>query len=123
MKKIIWILLVGLFLAVPVWAAPDWMIPSATKTASAAVLASPGYCHGITVITDGTNAATVDIYDNNLGTAAGDRLIPQWIVTSSASNRAQTYNLYPPIRVFKGITVILSVAGGGSASYMVYFSN
>jgi hypothetical protein len=123
MKKRLILALSLLLLPLVAWAVPDWMVPSASKTASAAVLASPGYFHGITVVTDGTNTATVDVYDNSLGTAAGNKLIPQWPVVSSSTNRVQAYNVYPPIRVMSGITVILSVAGGGSATYMVYYSN
>ncbi len=93
-------------------------VPSITYTASARVFTGPGYFHGITVITDGTNSVTVDVYDGL--TATGRKLIPTTVVTSSATDRSWAYNLYPPVRVTNGIYVNITVAGGGTASYMVY---
>jgi hypothetical protein len=118
MKKYLWVALLVIGLASVVWAQAP-VKASATQTASALITRGPVNFHGITIITDGTNAVTVDIYGNTA--ASGTKLIPQWIVTSSASNRAQTYSLYPPVRSEDGIYVNISVAGGGTASYMVYY--
>jgi hypothetical protein len=121
MKRIFLTALMILMMTLPAWAVQDWLLPSTTKTDSAAIITTSGFCGGITVITDGTNTATVDIYDN-ASAASGTKIIPTWYVTSSSTNRAQTYNIFPPVKVNNGIYVNLSVAGGGSASYMVYYS-
>jgi hypothetical protein len=120
MKRLFLAGLMFLVMASSVWSA-SVMIPSITQTASAAILSMRGYFHGITVMTDGTNTTTVDVYDNTAG--SGRKLIPTWIVPSSATNRAQTYNLSPPVPVSKGIYVVVSVAGAGTCSYMAYYSN
>uniref|UniRef100_A0A6M3LP37 Uncharacterized protein n=1 Tax=viral metagenome TaxID=1070528 RepID=A0A6M3LP37_9ZZZZ len=91
---------------------------SAEKTASAAIATSSGYLHGIVVITDGTNSVTVDIYDN-ASAASGTKLIPQWVVTTSSSNRAQSYSIEPPIKFSNGIYV--AVTTSGTVTYMVYY--
>jgi hypothetical protein len=118
MKKYLLVLLLIVGLASLVWAQPP-VKASATQTASALITTNAANFHGITVITDGTNAVTVDVYGNT--SAAVPKLIPTWLVTSSATDRAQTYSIYPPIRSESGIYVNISVAGGGSASYMVYY--
>jgi len=91
---------------------------STSQTASAAIATSPGYLHGIVVITDGTNSVTVDIYDN-ASAASGTKLIPQWIVTTSSSNRAQSYSIDPPIKFSNGIYVVVTTSG--TVTYMVYY--
>ena len=123
MKKRLFLLICPVILGL-VYSGPaleiDNMIPSPTKTASAAIITEAGFFYGLTIVTDGTNTATVDVYDNASG-ASGTKLIPTWIVPSSATSRVQTYNLYPPVIVANGIYVNLSVAGGGTASYMAYY--
>lgn len=121
MKRLMLVFLMVLMVALPVSAVQDWSRPSATKTASASIATSPGYFHGLVVMTDGTNAVTVDVYDNTAG--SGEKLIPTWIVTSSATNRAQSYSINPPVRFYTGCYVTISIAGEGTASYMVYLGN
>ena len=120
MKKFTLCFLMFLALASTVWALPDWVQQSATKTADAAISTTPGYFHGIVVTTDATNACTVKIYDNK-SAASGDKLIPDWIVTTSATDRAQSYSISPPVRYGQGIYV--DITTDGACSYMVYFNN
>ena len=120
MKKLILVVFGILALASVAWGLVDYSTQSATKTADAAISTVPGYFHGITVTTDATNACTIDIYDN-ASAASGDKLIPTWVVPTSATNRAQTYSVSPPVRYLKGIYVDITCAG--TCSYMVYYSN
>ena len=97
---------------------PDYVLPTATKTASAACVTVPGYLYGIMIITDGTNAVTVDIYDN-ASAASGTKLIPSWIITTSATNRMQTLTLPNPVAADNGIYVNTSTSG--TVAYMIYY--
>lgn len=96
----------------------DECMPSDEQSASAAILAADGWFHGITVITDGANAVTVDIYDN-ASAASGTKLIPTATITTSATDRIQTINPPKPIRVKNGIYV--NVTCSGTVGYMVYY--
>jgi hypothetical protein len=118
MKKYLLAGLLVLVMASVVWA-QDPIKASATQTVSALITPDRVNFHGITVMTDGTNAVTVNVYGNTA--ASGTKLIPAWTVTSSATDRAQSYSLYPPVRSEGGIYVDVSVAGGGSVAYMVYY--
>jgi hypothetical protein len=120
MKRFILAGLIVLMLILPAWS-QSWEMPSTTKTASAAILSMRGNFHGLFLVTDGTNAVTVDVYDNTA--ASGRKLIPTWVVPSSATNRSAAISFNPPIPVKIGIYVNVSVAGGGSVSYMAYYSN
>jgi hypothetical protein len=121
--KISWVVILGMVLvlwAVPGWAIEkDWVRQSATQTGDAAVVTGPGVFHGIMVITDGTNAVTMDIYDN-ASAASGTKLIPTWTITTSSTNRAQTISFFPPVRFLNGIYVDITCAG--TVAYMVYFN-
>lgn len=120
MKRIIVSVGIALCLAMMgiVHAAPRELCDVSTQqTADATILTGGGYFHGIAVVTDGTNSVTVNVYDNTAG--SGTKLIPDWVVTSSSANRAQTYSVYPPIRVTTGIYVDITTAG--SVKYMVYY--
>ena len=96
----------------------DQCIPSAEYDDDAAILAEAGWFHGITVITDGSNAVTVDIYDN-ASAASGTKLIPTATITTSATDRIQTINPPKRIRVKNGIYV--NVTCSGTVGYMVYY--
>jgi hypothetical protein len=99
---------------------PDYILPTATKTASAVCVAVPSYFYSIMVTTDGTNAVTVNIYDN-ASAASGTKLIPSWVVTTSASNRVQTLSMNPPVPASNGIYVDTSTSG--TVAYMLYYRN
>jgi hypothetical protein len=120
MKKI-GLALLGILLSVSIaWGISDFSQQSATQTGDAAISTSPGYLHGIVVMTDGTNAVTVEIYDNK-SAASGTKMIPTWTVTTSNTNRSQSYSIEPPVKYTQGIYVDVTCAG--TVSYMVYFSN
>src|SRR4051812_20404840 len=54
---------------------------SGLKSADAAILAAPGKLRGVTVLTDGTNAATLIIYDNK--SAASGTVLEKLIVAGA----------------------------------------
>ena len=115
---ILTILLVSSFVLTAGALAREQCLVSDEQTAAAAIKASSGWFHGITVITDGTNSVTISIYDN-ASAASGTELIPTWIVTTSSANRAQTYSVSPPVRTKNGIYV--NVTTSGTVTYMVYY--
>jgi len=90
---------------------------SVTKTADALIDTGKGLITGIMVITDGSNSATIAIYDNTSG--SGTKLIPDWIVTTSSSNRAATLTFKPGESYANGLYV--DVTCSGDVSYMVYY--
>jgi hypothetical protein len=96
----------------------DHVTQSTEITSSAAVYTLPGLFHGVVVVTDGSNAVTVSVYDN-ASSAAGAELIPTWVVTTSATDRIQSYGIWPPVKFDNGIYLELTCAGTVSA--MVYY--
>jgi hypothetical protein len=119
MKKIILITAVLLLLVAPVFALviEDHMMTSATKTADGAVMAGSGYLFGIAVVTDGTNAVTVEIYDGTDNT--GKQIFPSWVVTTSSTDRIQIVAFDPPLAVDDGVYVDITTAG--TVSYNGYY--
>lgn len=117
-KRIIFGVAMAVMLICAIAYAQPYVSSSGSNAASAVIFTGPGNLHGIVVSTDGTNAATIDVYDNT--SAAGTKLVPTWVVTSSATDRTQTLGFYPPVRFEKGCYVNLSVAGGGTAAYVAY---
>jgi hypothetical protein len=91
-----------------------------TVPAAASSAAVSGAClfYGITVITDGTNNVTLNIYDNTA--ASGTRLIPTNFIIPGI-DRYFGYKPPLPIRCTNGIYVSVSVAGGGTCSYQVLY--
>ena len=96
----------------------DTVTGSGAKTASAVIFARPCSFAGLTIATDGTNAVTVDVYDNATA-ATGTKLIPTWIVPTSSANRIAALEFLHMKRCENGIYVNISVAGGGACSYTV----
>ena len=108
-------MILAIFLAV----APCYGEQSAELSDDALITDAPGHLLAILVMTDGTNAATIDVYDNNAA-AASDVLIPTWTVTTSATDRAQYISFGKGIvRYRKGLYVDVTCAG--TVSYMVYY--
>ena len=121
MKKKLIIILLTLLLVVPAaYSAEPWSKVSAEKTAAAAITTTDGLFYGIAVITDGTNAVTVSIYDN-ASAASGTELIPTWVVTSSATDRAQAFSIDPGAIFYNGIYVDITTSG--TVIYKVYYQN
>jgi hypothetical protein len=97
--------------------------PSAQYTADQdAVTAGVGYFTGIVVITDGTNDCTIKVYDalTVAGAVAADRLIPDWVVTTSSTQKSAALGSELGIPYYTGISVDITVAAG-TCTYMVYF--
>lgn len=88
-------------------------ISSGLKTADAQIYTGRGTLNGLVVNTDGTNAATVTLYDN---TAASGTVLSQVIVAGADRTHSQIFNL--AVRCTTGIYA--DVTGTGAA-YVVYF--
>jgi hypothetical protein len=118
MKKI-FVMLALLVFAVPAFAfePPEYMNYTATLTDDASAVTGAGYLYGIVFVTDGTNALACDVY-NSLS-AAGTKLVPTLQI--AATPRIQTLNFDPPVPYSLGVYVDVTVAGGGSVAYMVYY--
>jgi succinyl-CoA synthetase alpha subunit len=116
-KRILLVVAVALLVCATAYA-QSFVNSSGSKTATAAIFGEAGKLHGIVVSTDGTNAQTIDIYDNT--TNSGTKLIPTWIVTTSATDRTQSLGFYPPVNFSNGCYVVVS--GSGAMSYVVYYS-
>jgi hypothetical protein len=99
---------------------PAFMQQTATKTADAACATKAGYLFGVVVVTDGINGPSLDIYDNASG-ASGNKLVPTLVL--AATPRVQTLSLDPPVAYSAGVYVDVTVGGGGSIAYMVYYRN
>lgn len=91
-----------------------------TQTASASITSSGGLFHGIIFATDGSNNVTVNIYDN-ASAASGTELIPETIITTSATNRVATISIDPPVRFHNGMYV--SITCDGTVAYKAYWEN
>jgi hypothetical protein len=117
-KRIIFGVAMAVLLICATAYAQSFINSSGSKTATATIFGDAGKLHGIVVSTDGTNAQTVDIYDNT--TNSGTKLIPTWIVTTSATDRTQSISFYPPVNFSTGCYVVVS--GSGAMSYVVYYS-
>lgn len=123
MKKLILILVIVLSLVGVIWAytPSDFARYTAIQTADKeALLAAPGYFFGITVMTDGTNACTVVTYDNTTN-AGTNKLHPDWVVTTSATDRAKTYSPPYPLLYNTGISVDITCAG--TCSFQVLYQD
>lgn len=89
---------------------------SGLLAASGVVLAEPGVVTGLTATTDGTNDATVILYDN-AAAAAGTVLAK---LTVKGANVNGTLDMYLPIRASAG--VYLSLTGTGANALVWYLS-
>jgi hypothetical protein len=114
MKKV-WLTLVLLCIASVAWAAPQTCITSGIKNADAAVATKTGWLCGVLILTDGTNDATVVVYDN-ASAASGTELFKAKV--SGAGNfGGGTFEI--PIRFSNGIYA--DVTGTG-ATYIIYYN-
>ena len=121
-KKILALIMAVFILAgSSVWAdSPPWMIFSSIYTADqTAVYSGDCWFYGLLLATDGTNNVTVKVYDSL--TNAGTQVFPDWIATTSATNRMSVISFDPPLQMKTGISVDITVGGGGSAAYVVYY--
>ena len=124
MKKLFTVLII-LCLAGVVWAytPKDYVRYTPVHTTDQAGLKTiPGYFFGIVVMTDGTNACTVVTYDNTANSGS-NKLHPDWVVTTSATDRAKTYSPPYPVLYNTGISVDITVGGGGTCSYQILYQD
>jgi len=123
MKKLLFIILIAIFLITPgaiAGSRGECKQDATTQTASAAITASGGLFHGIVFATDGTNNVAFHIYDNAT-TNSGTELVPAGTVTTSATNRLTAISISPPVRFVNGIYVVISCSG--TVGYKVYWEN
>jgi len=119
MKKLsVLIFALFIFFGSVCWAyTPTYMGYSAVKTADALILTGNGWLYGIVAATDGTNAVTFKTYNNT--EASGTKVHPDWIATTSATNRMSAISFDPPLIMTNGIYVDITTAG--TVSYVVYY--
>ena len=123
MKKLLFTALIVLSLIGIAWAytPSDFARYTDVYTADQAGLKTiPGYFFGITVMTDGTNACTVVTYDNTTN-AGTNKLHPDWVVTTSATDRAKTYSPPYPLLYSTGVSVDITCAG--TCSFQVLYQD
>lgn len=84
-------------------------------SASAAIMVYPGRLMGLTVLTDGTNAATVTIYDN--ASAASGLVLAKLIVPGATSSVAQRL---PDFGVVANNGIYASISGTGAACIVLF---
>jgi hypothetical protein len=120
MKKIAVFISCLILTAIVAFAEPtNYLRGSAVKTASALIYTGDALFGGFIVAMDGTNAVTIDVYDGT--NSSGTKIIPQTVIPTSATNRSYSLSIDPGLHVYTGIYVVVSVAGGGSCAYTVYY--
>jgi hypothetical protein len=73
---------------------------------------------GVIVQTDGTNAATIDIYDNTAG--SGTKVFSAVVnATAAAIQRAVPFMFVRAVKAEIGLTVVLSGTGATASVYYV----
>jgi hypothetical protein len=118
MKKLIAVLAIVLMLFGIAFAA-DWVKGSGNKTASAAIYSGEGVLEGVIVTTNGSDAVTLNIYDN-ASAASGTKLIPPTVITSSTIDRIQAIKIPGgAIRFYNGVYVETSCSS--TYNYVVYY--
>lgn len=90
-----------------------------TQTADALIYSDECVFDGIVVMPDGTNDVTVTVYDNSTG--SGSTPVPTF--TFSGTGGAQALMMPCSVRMGTGIYVNVTVAGGGTVEYTVYYRN
>lgn len=113
-KKIILIVLLSLVLLTSLAYAQRGMRTLGLQTADKAILARPGYFHGIEIITDGTNDASVIVYDN--ASAASGTIVFQG--TIKGINNFGGVIFIDPVEMFNGIYIDMT---GTGMSYIIYY--
>ena len=77
---------------------PPWILYSAIYTADQeAVYSGDCWFYGLLVATDGSEDVTIEVYDSL--TNAGTQVFPDWIATTSSTNRMSVISFDPPLRM------------------------
>lgn len=87
-------------------------ISSGLLTTSGQVYTGRGTLNAVTVLTDGTNAATVTLYDN---TSAAGTVIFKALIPGASGSASDAYNL--AIRCQNGIYASISGTGANAIVY------
>jgi len=122
-KKLFFISIVLLALTSVIWAytPSDYARYTAVYIADQeGIRTEPGYFFGITVMTDGASACTIVTYDNTTN-AGTNKLHPDWVVTTSATDRAKTYSPPYPVAYNTGLSVDITCAG--TCSYQILYQD
>ena len=119
MKKLLLIIVIIMLLSPPVMGRViyEHVQTNGTMISDGQVMTGSGYLYGFAVVTDGTNAVTVEVYDGTDNT--GVQIVPSWIVTTSPTDRIQTVSFDSPLAVDTGIYVDITTSG--TVSYNGYF--
>lgn len=85
---------------------------SGLLTSSTVVKAAQGFLCSVEVLTDGTNAATVTVYDSAAATTSGKTVLAKTIVAGAAlhDGRDCTY----PVVAREGLYVVISGTGAAA---------
>lgn len=86
-------------------------------TADTAVKAAAGTLGGVILLGDGTNAATVRIYDN--ASAASGTSLAELVVAASTTNRTETW-MAPGGGVPASAGIYADLTGTGAVVYVYY---
>ena len=86
-------------------------------TADAAAVSGRCNLHGLWFATDGTNAVTVNIYDNT--TATGNTIIPESIISTTSAGQIAVMDFNPPLLMENGVYVDITTAG--TVTFKVYY--
>ena len=116
MKKFLfWVVMaiLAVFIGASLGQAAEPCISSGLSTSDRLICTGNCLFHGVEIITDGTNNASVVVYDGT--TATGTKLFQGTVIGASLFGGATFEN---PIETFTGIYVDVS---GTGASYITYF--
>ena len=116
MKKLFVCLVLLLMPVVAMGFTDSYMNHTGEKTADGSIMAEPGYLYGLIVVTDGTNAVTMDIHDHASSTS-GNKIVPTMVF--AATPRVQSVSFDPPLYCMYGVYVNLTTSG--TVAYMGYF--
>jgi hypothetical protein len=112
-KKIaVWILLVLCLIPGALWAITV-AETSGLKTSSAVIHTGTCYLTAMQVYTDGTNAATIILYDN---TAASGTVLAKMIVPASAGYGGRNFT----VPVYCGVGIYASISGTNAGVIVEY---
>jgi hypothetical protein len=114
MKQRIALLAMAIVLAASVVSAQWLAVSSGKLSASALVTSGTTYLAAVHVITDGTNAATVTVYDN---TSAAGTIVYQ--VTVDGANYYGGRVWTSPVKLSTG--VYCAISGTGAGAFVEYF--
>lgn len=114
MKKLKFLtLILSLFFTVSAWALVSYS--TGTLTDSGIAVQGKGALTGVLIITDGTNAATVTVYD---GSASGKVLAGPFVVVGSSRFGGGTWEV--PVRYDTGLYVAISGTGAKAILYYTH---